>query len=203
MNKTGIIILAAGNSSRLGRPKQLLAYQGRPLIKHVTDEALKANLYPVIIITGANAEKVSLALQNIDAEIVHNAQWQEGMASGISAGILKILEQHETVEELIISVCDQPFVAAELFLQMSKQRAASEKGIVACTYSGTTGTPVLFVRKYFDALLQLKGDEGAKKLLKIYEKDIATVAFPEGGTDIDSEEDYIKLISNSSNDTLH
>lgn len=203
MNQTGIIILAAGNSSRLGRPKQLLHYHGRSFVQHVTIEALKANLYPVFVITGSNAENVSVDLQHQEAEIVYNAHWQEGMASGIVAGIEYILSLHKDVEEVIISVCDQPFLSAALFKQLVEKRAASGKGILACTYGGTTGTPVLFARNYFERLLQLRGEEGAKKLLKLYEEDVATVPFPEGNIDIDSEEDYTNLLNNSSDDILH
>ena len=195
MHKTGIIILAAGSSSRLGRPKQLLHYQGQSFIQHITAEALKSNLNPVFVITGANAEKVSVDLQHIEASIVYNARWQEGMASGIITGIENVLLLHKDIEAMIISVCDQPFLSAALFEQMVETRAASGKGIVASRYAGTTGTPVLFARNYFEHLLQLKGEEGAKKLLKMYGEDVATVLFPEGNIDIDSEDDYINLLN--------
>lgn len=195
MYQTGIIILAAGNSSRLGRAKQLLHYQGRSFIQHVTLEAIKADLYPVIVITGANAENVSVDLQHQPVKTVYNAHWQEGMASGIVEGIKNVLSLHEAVEEVIISVCDQPFLSADLFKRLVEKRAVSGKGIVACMYAGTTGTPVLFTRNYFDSLLQLKGEEGAKKLLKLYKEDMATVPFPEGNIDIDSEGDYADLLN--------
>lgn len=165
------------------------------MIQHITAEALKSNLYPVFVITGANAEKVSVDLQFQDAAIIYNARWQEGMASGIVAGIENILSLHKGVEAMIISVCDQPFLSAALFEQLVEKRAASGKRIVACTYAGTTGTPVLFARNHFERLLQLNGEEGAKKLLKLYEEDVATVPFPEGNIDIDSEEDYINLVN--------
>ena len=195
MHKTGIIILAAGSSSRLGRPKQLLHYQGRSFIQHITAEALKSNLNPVFVITGANAEKVSVDLQHEEASIVYNARWQEGMASGIITGIENVLSLHKDIEAMIISVCDQPFLSAALFEQMVETRASSGKGIVASRYAGTTGTPVLFARNYFEYLLQLKGEEGAKKLLKMYGEDVATVPFPEGTIDIDSEDDYANLLN--------
>ncbi len=195
MHKTGIIILAAGSSSRLGRPKQLLHYQGRSFIQHITAEALKSNLNPVFVITGANAEKVSVDLQHEEASIVYNARWQEGMASGIITGIENVLSLHKDIEAMIISVCDQPFLSAALFEQMVETRASSGKGIVASRYAGTTGTPVLFARNYFEYLLQLKGEEGAKKLLKMYGEDVATVPFPEGNIDIDSEDDYANLLN--------
>ncbi len=117
------------------------------------------------------------------------------MASGIVKGLLKMLSLTSKVPNgLIISVCDQPFVSAKLFHQLREMKYKTGKGIIACGYADTTGTPVLFANKYFESLLQLKGKEGAKKLLKIYEADVAIISFPEGTIDIDTEEDYKKLI---------
>jgi len=195
MNKTGIIILAAGSSTRLGKPKQLLSYQNKPLIKHITGEAVKMNLYPIVIVTGAIAEQVLIALNKENAEIVYNGHWQEGMASSIVAGISKMLLLDDKVEAVLIAVCDQPFVTAELLQELIKKKAETNKGIVACTYSDTAGTPVLFDRNYFVHLQQLKGSEGAKKLLKLYEADVTTVPFPQGSIDIDTEEDYKNLLN--------
>ncbi len=193
MNETGIIILAAGSSSRLGKPKQLLFYQNKSLIEHITVEAVKADLYPIVIVTGANAEQVSLALNKKDEEIVYNEHWQQGMASSIVAGISKMLLLDDNVEAALIAVCDQPFVTAELLQALINKKAETGKGIVACTYADTAGTPVLFDRKYFIDLQQLKGEEGAKKLLKLYEADLVTVSFPQGSIDIDTEADYKAL----------
>ncbi len=193
MNETGIIILAAGSSSRLGKPKQLLSYQNKSLIEHITGEAVKANLHPIVIVTGANAEQVSLALNKKDEEIVYNEHWQQGMASSIVAGISKMLLLDDDVEAALIAVCDQPFVTAELLQALINKKAETGKGIVACTYADTAGTPVLFDRKYFIDLQQLKGEEGAKKLLKLYEADLVTVSFPQGSIDIDTEADYKAL----------
>lgn len=195
MNDTGIIVLAAGSSSRLGRPKQLLAYQNKSLIEHVTGEALKANLYPVVIVTGANAEKVLVSLHKEKVEIVYNEHWRQGMASSIVAGISKILYLHHKLEDVIISVCDQPFVSSELFKQLSEMKADTGKGIVACSYADTVGTPVLFGHKYFESLFQLRGEEGAKKLLKLHEDDLAAISFPQGSIDIDTAEDYKNLLN--------
>jgi molybdenum cofactor cytidylyltransferase len=193
VNETGIIILAAGSSSRLGKPKQLLSYQNKSLIEHITGEAVKANLHPIVIVTGANAEQVSLALNKKDEEIVYNEHWQQGMASSIVAGISKMLLLDDDVEAALIAVCDQPFVTAELLQALINKKAETGKGIVACTYADTAGTPVLFDRKYFIDLQQLKGEEGAKKLLKLYEADLVTVSFPQGSIDIDTEADYKAL----------
>jgi len=162
MNKTGIVILAAGSSSRLGKPKQLLSYENKSFIQNIASEAIKADLYPIVIVTGANAEQVSLALNKKDEEIVYNEHWQQGMASSIVAGISKMLLLDDNVKAALIAVCDQPFVTAELLQALINKKAETGKGIVACTYADTAGTPVLFDRKYFIDLQQLKGEEGAK-----------------------------------------
>ncbi|MEP6926593.1 MAG: NTP transferase domain-containing protein [Ginsengibacter sp.] len=151
---------------------------------------------PHNLLTGANAEEVSLTLENNkELTIVYNQFWQEGMASGIVAGITKMLSLNDNFKNVIISVCDQPFVSAELFCEMISKKEETLKGIVACSYADTIGTPVLFGQKYFKRLQDLKGSEGAKSLIKTNKDDLATVFFPRGNIDIDTEEDYKNLLS--------
>jgi molybdenum cofactor cytidylyltransferase len=193
MNKTGIIILAAGNSSRLGRPKQLLPYRGKTLLTHITTEALNASLYPVMVVTGAFQMEIRDSLLEQAIEIAHNPDWEKGMASGIVAGLSKILSLYPDIEAVIIAVCDQPYISADLFRQLTEKHEGSGKAIIASAYSGTAGTPVLFDSKYFRELLTLSGGEGAKQLLQRYRDDVLTVPFPQGEIDIDKEEDVHKL----------
>ncbi|MFI5192534.1 MAG: NTP transferase domain-containing protein [Chitinophagales bacterium] len=198
MNKTGIIILAGGPSLRLGKPKQLLMYQGKTLVEHISSAARKANLFPTIVVTGANSKATAKVLTREKVEIMYNDQWPSGMASGIVAGLLKILEMDMAVESVIIAVCDQPFVSAGLFTELIKIKAEKNKGIVGSAYAGTVGTPVLFGKTYFEELLLLKGDEGAKKLLKAHAPDLVSVPFEQGSIDIDTEQDYKQLLSQTS-----
>lgn len=195
MSATGVIILAAGSSLRLGRPKQLLAYQNKSLIQHITAEALKAKLYPVVVVTGAGAEAVSAFLKEENVTMVYNEQWQQGMASGIVAGMAEILSLNKELQHILIAVCDQPFVSAKLFGKLIAKKAETGKEIIACAYADTVGTPVLFGRTYFETLRNLKGAEGAKGVVKMYRNDVSTVPFPQGSIDIDTEEDYKKLMA--------
>jgi molybdenum cofactor cytidylyltransferase len=195
MNKTGIIILAAGPSTRLGKPKQLLVHHGKTLIEHICSEALQADLHPVLVVTGAASDQVSKALESKAVEIVFNEQWNTGMASGIAAGLSELLKADNGIESVIIAVCDQPFVSADLFKQLIKTKAEGSKGMVGCAYAGIIGTPVLFGKAYFGKLLALKGNEGAKKILKTNSADLAGIPFEEGNIDIDTQEDYKQLIS--------
>lgn len=185
----GIVILAAGNSSRLGRPKQLLEYRGSTLLTRLVLEASGAGTRPIAVVSGA--VDLSTAIAGLDVSIVENPRWSEGMASSISAGVAWMSEQ--AVDAAFIAVCDQPHVTASLFRAMLAARERDVKGIVACSYSGTTGIPVLFDRQYFALLQQLTGQEGAKKILHAHSADVAIVPFPEGATDIDTEDDYFKL----------
>ena len=194
MNNTAIIILAAGNSSRLGTPKQLLLYKNKPLLLHTVDAATEANLFPVIIITGHLQENTIAILSGQNVKTIHNYRWQEGMATGISLGIKEILLQDYPVANVIISVCDQPYIDGLLFKKMMKAQVDNDKPIVACSYAGIIGVPVLFSNKYFNELLDLDGTEGAKKLLNRYKEDVCVVDFPLGKTDIDTIEDYENLI---------
>jgi molybdenum cofactor cytidylyltransferase len=196
MNNTGIIILAAGESSRFGGIKQLLPFGATTLLQHVIDEAIGAGAQPVVVVTGANANMVSTSIRDISKlTILNNEKWMLGISSGIVAGVHQILGLSPGIRKIIIAVCDQPFVSSALFEELDEMQEKTGKPAVACTYADTVGTPALFTTKYFDQLLSLQGDEGAKKILKNNRGDVATVDFPKGQIDIDTQKDYEKLIN--------
>jgi molybdenum cofactor cytidylyltransferase len=194
MDNTAIIILAAGSSSRFASFKQLIHFNNKTLLQHVIDEAIDAGAKPIVVVTGANAEEISKNLNPAQVEIAYNETWEQGMASGIAAGVQNITASKKDVEKIIIAVCDQPFVSSALFKQLYQAQSESAQHIAACAYADTIGTPALFTQKYFHALLSLKGDEGAKKILKVHREDVATVDFPRGAIDIDTEKDYLDLL---------
>ncbi|TCD26576.1 nucleotidyltransferase family protein [Pedobacter psychrodurus] len=193
--KTGIIILAAGSSSRLGRPKQLLDYKGKTLLQTVIDEALKTNCQPVIVVLGANAKEIASQHQNNQVSFVINEDWENGMASSIVAGLSTMIKNNSEIESIIIAVADQAFIKMSNINNLIEKQKETGKNIIASTYAETIGTPVLFRKDYFEALLSLKGAEGAKNILKQHLQDLETVVFEQGGIDIDTETDYNNLIS--------
>ena len=195
MENTGIVILAAGRSARLGSMKQLLPFQHKTLLQHVIDEAFVSGAEPIMVVTGAHAKEVSESIDNEQVNLVFNAQWEQGKGSGIVAGVQAIIASNKDIERIIIAVCDQPFVTAALFMQLSQTQKDSEKHIVASAYADTLGTPVLFTRKYFTHLLSFENEEGAKKLLMTYREDVASVDFPQGYIDIDTREDYEQFLN--------
>lgn len=188
---TGIIILAAGSSSRLGQPKQNLLYKGKTLLKNAIDTASSSLCKPVIVVLGANADVIKPTIENLPVSILQNEEWREGMASSIRLGITELKKIEPKATSVVLMLCDQPFVNAESINKLVQSQ--SKKGIVACAYNDTIGVPVLFDKFYFDELLKLKGQEGAKALLTKHPDDIAKIDFPLGSVDIDTIADYERI----------
>ncbi|MCF2494237.1 nucleotidyltransferase family protein [Dyadobacter chenhuakuii] len=193
----GIIILAAGNSSRLGKPKQLLRYQDKTLIRHVTQAAIAAKSTSVTVVTGSNADLIAKELDSLPCHAVYNPDWESGMASSLVTGVQHQMASQPGISGVIFAVSDQPFVTVDLFNALIDRALEGNAGIVASAYENTFGTPVLFSSKYFPALLKLSGTEGAKKLITKFASDVTPVPFPSGGIDIDTQADYQKLLGNS------
>ncbi|MCF2498438.1 nucleotidyltransferase family protein [Dyadobacter chenhuakuii] len=193
----GIIILAAGNSSRLGEPKQLLRYQDKTLIRHVTQAAIAAKSISVTVVTGSNADLIEKELDLLSYQAVYNPDWESGMASSIVTGVQHQMASQPGISGVIFAVSDQPFVTVDLFNALIDRALEGNAGIVASAYENTFGTPVLFSSKYFPSVLKLSGAEGAKKLITKFASDVTPVPFPSGGIDIDTQADYQKLLGNS------
>ena len=109
-----------------------------------------------------------------------NQGWEEGIASSIRTGLSEMLRVYPRLDAVILTVCDQPFVSASLFKEMLARKKETGKGIIACAYDDTLGTPVLFGKEYFESLQQLQGQEGAKKLILQNPEDVAAVVFELG-----------------------
>ncbi len=188
----GIIILAAGSSSRLGTPKQNLVLNGKTLLQRTVETALETAALEVVVVLGANAEVILSTIRNYPIQITKNEDWSDGMATGIHAGIKKLMLINPALESIILMLRDQPFVDTAILNRLIL--AKSTKKIAACAYNDTAGPPVLFDKFYIDELLSLKGQEGAKKLLTIHRDDVITVPFPLGSVDVDTIEDYKKIV---------
>lgn len=195
MNENVIIILAAGASSRMNQPKQLLPYHQKSLLSHTIEEAQKS-LMPVIVVLGANAQQIKAGIGNMEVEIVVNEDWKSGMSSSIKAGLQKALANFKEMQNCILAVCDQPYISSILFQKLVDEKKESGKEIVASSYADTVGTPCLFDKKYFDELLNLEGDHGAKNILQKYQNDVASVDFENGKIDVDTKKDYEELLKN-------
>lgn len=190
---TGIVVLAAGASSRLGSPKQLLNYSGATLLQHAVEAAQSSDAAKVLVVLGAHADVIKHALNIATVSTIVNAQWKDGMSSTIRCGLQTLVEMNPQLEAVIFMVADQPFVSAELLNNLLDLHRKEQHSIVASKYGSTFGTPVLFSKHFFSELLQLTGDVGAKSLVRKYINEAAFVSFPEGSIDIDTVEDYKNL----------
>lgn len=190
---TGIILVAAGFSKRLGKPKQRLLYKGQSLLQHAIQTALSSDAQPVVVVLGARADEVKEEVNESAVYLVVNDQWEEGMASSIRCGIAALNKSNRKTEGAILMVCDQPFVTPSLLNDLLTAHEKTAKPIVACSYADTFGPPVFFHHTFFPALLQLKGDTGARSVIRQYANEVEAIPFPEGAIDIDTEQDYEKL----------
>lgn len=176
----------------MGRPKQNLVYRGKTLLQRAVETALSSVCRPVTVVLGANADKIHASIENKDVIIVHNEDWQEGMASSIRCGLSALKKSAPDISSVILMLCDQPFVDADLLNAMVEKQLVPVQ-IIACAYNDSIGVPVLLNANYFDELLLLKGQEGAKKILLKHKEMVSLVPFVLGSFDIDTEEDYEKI----------
>lgn len=189
----GLILLAAGASSRLGRPKQLLIYHGQTLLQYSLQTALASRAHPVMVVLGANAGTLHRGIKDGNVQVVVNAHWQEGMATSIGCGIKNITEMAPAIEGIILMTCDQPYVTVTLLDELIAVHRKTGKQIVACGYDNTFGPPVFFHQTLFDELLRLKGDIGARSIIRQHPDRVAIIPFPEGAFDVDTAADYERI----------
>lgn len=189
------VLLAAGRSSRMGRPKQLLTWHGAPLVRHAAQTALNAQLSDVIVVIGAEALNVRAALADLPVRIVQNDCYAEGQAASIRAGVAALAPDAEAV---MIMLVDQPLLQAATIDQLI---AAWQPPwlIVAPQHTGQRGHPVLFARPLFDALRAITGDLGARNVIKAHADVLKVVEVADAGVviDIDTPEMYRRLSERS------
>jgi molybdenum cofactor cytidylyltransferase len=188
----GIIILAAGTSTRMGRPKQLLPFQGITFIRFVIRTALETCCGPVLVVLGANADDVRQDVEKEHTEWVVNSEWSTGMRTSIQTGMKRILNTSPILEAVVMLTCDQPYLNATHLLRLMETHRRTREYVVASRYSGTLGIPALFDRFVFPELLHLTGN-GGKQVIEKYAAGSAGVPFPQGEIDIDTPLDYANL----------
>ena len=192
--QVGLLLLAAGSSSRLARPKQLLPYQGQTLLRHAAEVAAASPCRPLVLVTGALHDELLPEVEGLPFHVVRNETWADGMGGSIAAGLQALEADHESppVEAVVVILCDQPLLTEDIIGQFIVQFQATGQPVVAATYAGTQGVPALFSRAVFPQLLALRGASGARELLQQYQH-LPTVDFPGGATDVDTEAQYAAL----------
>ena len=190
-DESAVIILAAGGSRRLGRPKQLVEIEGQPLVRRAAEAALAAGAGSVHVVVGAEVVRVRAALEALPVELVINDAWREGVASSIRAAIESIEQRELPVETLILMLCDQPGVSADILRRLLDTYRATRAPVVASRYPEGPGVPALFSSELFPALKTLAGDVGARQLIRHLDRDVVTIPFAMSD-DVDTPEDVAR-----------
>ena len=195
MANIAAVILAAGESSRLGRPKQLIQFRGKSLVRRIVDAADEAGCSPIAVVIGSDGKKMAPELKRTSAAIVENENWRNGIGTSIRAGMQSLIEHGQDLNAVMLLVCDQPLVETELIRQLIACYGETGKTIVASSYSGTLGVPALFDRSHFEELVTLPDDSGAKSIIISRRERVVEFPFPQGNIDIDTLADYERLIA--------
>jgi molybdenum cofactor cytidylyltransferase len=188
-----IIILAAGSSSRLGQPKQLLEIEGETLIHRITRQAVESNTGPVVVVLGSQADLVQKNLHDLPVHFCMHADWQNGIGSSIKAGLQVVEKKFPGAAAVILSVCDQPFLEEVHFKKLRNAFRKKEGLVVASRYANTFGVPCLFSKECFPALKNLRDDQGAKPIIEAHQDKASFISFPNGEQDIDTIKDWEAL----------
>jgi molybdenum cofactor cytidylyltransferase len=200
MKSICIIVLAAGESSRMGQSKQLLKVDEETLLHRAVKTALDTEVDSVLVVLGSDHEKHRLVLQDQPVDYVVNPHWKKGIGSSIKTGLSKLMAEKKSPDTILIMVCDQPYVTSDHLHKMIEVANHSKKEIIASRYADTAGTPALFINSAFDHLLNLGDGEGARKIIN-QSQSIAFVELQHGEIDLDTPEDYNSFIQKNTRES--
>lgn len=189
MAKIGVVVLAAGASRRLGFPKQLVEFKGKPLLQHSMDVAELLEFDCRILMLGSNAKKIKKGLEIGNFEVIINEEWELGMGTSISNGVSAALKAKSDLEHILILLSDQPFVTKEKIQELIRVQLENKKPATFSEYDGEVGVPAIFSKENFSDLMALKKDQGAKKLILEEKISFETLKFEGGNFDVDTAED--------------
>ncbi len=188
---TAAAVLAAGRGSRLGgdASKPLLDWRGRPLVAWAVDAALGSGLRPLVVVVGYRGDDVRAALAaQLEVVVVENPEWAEGIASSLRAA-LTALTPRTDVDAVVVGLADQPLVGAEAYRKV----AAVDGELVVPSYDGQPGNPVKLARSLWSEALELRGDVGARALVRDRVVDWVDCTDTGSAADIDTLEDLARL----------
>lgn len=184
----GAIILAAGASTRMGRVKQVLPWKKSTLLQNAIDQVISSKIDDIVVVLGANKGVIEKHTDLSGVDIAINDTWEQGMATSIITGLKHLLSKQPELEAVLIVLSDQPLLEFEFFNKLIYKHI--DQKIISSSYSSQLGVPVLFDKRYFKDLLNLKGQQGAKALLKIHKSEVIALEAGEKGVDLDTLEKY-------------
>jgi len=188
------VVLAAGASTRLGQPKQLVRLEGESLLHRTARLALEAGCSPVLVVLGFEAETLRAELHGLHVDVVVNHEWQEGMGASLRSGMEALRDSDPQPHAVLILVCDQPRLTADhLRTLLARHQSARPVAITASVYARRAGVPAIFSAKLFSALLASSGDRGARDLIRAHAAEVQGIPWPAGELDLDLPEDLTTI----------
>jgi len=176
----------------MGRAKQLLPYRGTTLLGHAVRAAVSSRCSPILVVVGSEAAQMLAQLSDQPVSVITNLAWASGMGSSIRAGLTQLLAQ-TSPPAVVIMLCDQPAVTAEILDGLVDRYQRDCPPIVASSYDGICGVPALFDATLFGELLEIDDCCGAREVIQRHESVVAPIAFPQGWIDVDNPDDYQRL----------
>ncbi|MBT8233877.1 MAG: nucleotidyltransferase family protein [Saprospiraceae bacterium] len=185
--KIHILVLAAGSSSRLGQPKQLLPFKGTNLLTYVVQECIESSIGNVSVVLGAHYEKLKEQIKSLDCNVLYNRNYTDGLGTSIATGVKEIVKKDS--DGVINVLVDQPYFDRNILRKILALRETKSPSIIVSKYSTSSGPPVFFDKSHFEDLMALKTDIGAKEIIRNNKSIVQYIDFEKGGVDIDREED--------------
>tara|TARA_R110002095_G_scaffold176779_1_gene154170 strand:- start:65 stop:670 length:606 start_codon:yes stop_codon:yes gene_type:complete len=193
-NKIAVVVLAAGSSKRMGKPKQLLKWGNETLITHTIQTALKLNTHEFYVVLGANFQLIEKTINHFPITILNNENWEQGLGTSIACASKHILNQKLKIDAVLFILADQPFITSDYLNKIVSSFSPQKNQIVASSYQNRKfGVPALFDNYFLYSLCHLKDDFGAKYILKKNEIFVKALIPPVKNVDLDFKEDYERL----------
>ena len=193
MPKTAILILAAGESKRMGEPKQLLPYNNSTLLLHSIEQANSIKYSDVFIVIGAHFADIFKSIRGQKVTILKNNNWEDGMGSSLSKGI-ELIKKKNNYDRVLVTLADTPLVTKEHYEELISLSDTTGKRIILTNYEEVAGVPAIFDKSLFNELSLLSDNEGAKPVVKKYNKEVLKMTSKTPFFDVDTKEAYQKLL---------
>lgn len=194
MSNIVVIILAAGSSSRMGRPKQLLKWKNTTLLGHAITTSKALPTSKIIVVLGANYDRIYAEIKQYEIDILENKDWKSGLGKSIATGVSSIVRNEPDCDGVLFLLPDQPLIEAAYLRSLIDEFNAGKSQIIATSYdNGNRGVPVLIDKFYFRELALLNDDKGAKSILHKYSENVSRLDAGHNVADIDTLQDYERL----------
>lgn len=190
-----VIILAAGGSSRMGRPKQLLQINEQSLLKRAVVTAITSVAGRSIVVLGSDTDEIIKEIIDTQVDVAINSKWTRGIGSSLKKGLEYAQMKYTSLKAVIVMVCDQPYVNSAYLNKLIEQYKGSGSLIIASRYAGSPGVPALFDRNLFSTLMALPDEQGAKKVILDNSDKVEYVDFPDGAIDLDTPNEWSTFLA--------